>query len=101
MRRRVAKGRVARDRRYEHAVRRQIDLVAAAKYDGGWAYADAEEFLRRGDSLERFRCEPYFCPSSGQLECCPLHGGFDVCCTRPDLHELVTETSSPSGADGA
>ncbi|MGW5003290.1 hypothetical protein ACWEP8_37180 [Streptomyces hydrogenans] len=30
----------------------------------------------------------YFCPTSGALES-PCHGGFDVCCARPDLHEPI------------
>ena len=28
---------------------------------------------------------PYYCPESGEVED-PRHGGFDVCCGRPDLH---------------
>lgn len=56
--RRVAKGRAARDRRYEAAVRRQVALVRHARTVGGQAayalYADPEEFLRRGDTLDRF-----------------------------------------------
>lgn len=31
-------------------------------------------------------CEDtYFCPVSGAAEC-PRHGGFDVCCSYPELH---------------
>lgn len=37
-------------------------------------------------------CKPgaarYFCPTSGTMES-TCHGGFDVCCDRPDLHQLV------------
>lgn len=29
----------------------------------------------------------YFCPTSGEAES-PCHGGFDVCCGRPDLHVM-------------
>ena len=28
-------------------------------------------------------CPTYVCTGSGELEC-PLHGGFDICCDRPD-----------------
>lgn len=44
-------------------------------------------------------CKPgasvYYCPTSGETES-DCHGGFDVCCDRPDLHQ-------PAGArqDGA
>lgn len=34
-------------------------------------------------------CRLYFCPTSGHVEC-PTHGGFDVCCNRPDLHQPIT-----------
>lgn len=34
----------------------------------------------------------YFCPTinsgEGEIEC-PRHGGFDTCCSRPDLHVVV------------
>lgn len=33
--------------------------------------------------------EPYFCPTSGEVESA-CHGGFDVCCDRPDLHGPVS-----------
>lgn len=56
--RRVRKGRVAADRRYEAAVARQVALVRHARRTGGRAarylYADPAEFLRRGDTLDRF-----------------------------------------------
>jgi hypothetical protein len=32
----------------------------------------------------------YWCPVVGRMEC-PLHGGFNVCCARPERHTLVTE----------
>lgn len=35
-------------------------------------------------------CTPYYCPTSGEVECCPEHSGFDVCCDRTDLHQPVT-----------
>lgn len=31
----------------------------------------------------------YYCPTSGETES-PCHGGFDVCCDRPDLHQPST-----------
>jgi len=51
-RRRVAKGKAARERRYEAAVYRQIRLIAAAPLLH--RYEDAEYFLRRGDTLAMF-----------------------------------------------
>ncbi|MGW0920147.1 hypothetical protein ACWD3J_14155 [Streptomyces sp. NPDC002755] len=45
----------------------------------------------RPDTAEHV-CKPgaarYFCPTSGKTES-TCHGGFDVCCDRPDLHQLV------------
>ena len=34
----------------------------------------------------------YFCPTSGETEC-PVHGGFDACCDRPDLHRPVASAA--------
>ncbi len=31
-------------------------------------------------------CVTWFCPTSGEVEC-GVHGGFDVCCDRYDLHQ--------------
>lgn len=39
-------------------------------------------------------CKPgatvYYCPTSGETES-DCHGGFDVCCDRPDLHQPTDE----------
>lgn len=35
----------------------------------------------------------YFCPTSGDVED-PRHGGFDVCCDRPDLHRPASDEGS-------
>jgi hypothetical protein len=57
-RRRVAKGRAARERRYESAVYRQITLFDSSFRVGlrgiRYFYAPPEEFLRRGDDLAEF-----------------------------------------------
>lgn len=29
--------------------------------------------------------DAYWCPMYGEIEC-PRHGGFDICCARPDAH---------------
>lgn len=50
--RHLAKGRAARERRYESAVRRQIALKAQSGKT--WYYAAPEEMLRRGDDLALF-----------------------------------------------
>lgn len=39
-------------------------------------------------------CRPYFCPTSGETECCPAHSGWDTCCSRPELHAPL-----PAGDD--
>lgn len=31
-------------------------------------------------------CIPYYCPTSKNIECCPEHSGWDVCCTKPERH---------------
>lgn len=36
-------------------------------------------------------CRLHFCPTSGDVEC-PTHGGFAVCCNRPDLHQPIGDT---------
>jgi hypothetical protein len=38
----------------------------------------------------------YFCPTSGQVEDAQ-HGGFDVCCDRPDLHRPATSGRAGAG----
>lgn len=38
----------------------------------------------------------YWCPMVGAVEC-PDHGGFDVCCTRPDLHDPLKEGTHELG----
>lgn len=47
-------------------------------------------------------CNPgaqlYYCPTAREVES-DCHGGFDVCCSRPDLH--VPYTPDPEGADDA
>ncbi len=47
-----------------------------------------------GDAIRNARlswksCTPYYCPTSGDTECCPEHSGWDVCCHRPDLHRVI------------
>ncbi len=44
-------------------------------------------------------CRPYFCPTSGNVECCRKHSGFDVCCGQPELHGPVDCICPPAGAD--
>ena len=29
--------------------------------------------------------DAFYCPAGGETEC-PRHGGFDICCARPDQH---------------
>lgn len=31
-------------------------------------------------------CEPYYCPTSASVECCPAHSGWDTCCDAPEKH---------------
>lgn len=56
-RRRVAKGKAAREQRYESAVRRQIGLIDGTiprRLPATYLYAPAEEFVRYGDQLVMF-----------------------------------------------
>ncbi|MFJ3699548.1 hypothetical protein ACIPW9_36400 [Streptomyces sp. NPDC090052] len=43
-----------------------------------------------GDTMDNHVCKPgattYYCPTVGEIES-DCHGGFDVCCARPDLHQ--------------
>lgn len=46
---------------------------------------------------------PYVCPTSGDVECCPEHSGFDHCCDQPALHRPVGPQDCicpPVGAEG-
>jgi hypothetical protein len=43
--------------------------------------ADDQHVCKPGASL-------YYCPTAGETES-DCHGGFDVCCDRPDLHQPV------------
>lgn len=45
-------------------------------------------------------CRPYFCPESNNVECCPEHSGFDVCCGRPDQHGPVPCICPEPGKEG-
>lgn len=55
--------------------------------------ADGIRIMERDDDIREAihnatPCEMWFCPTSGETEC-GVHGGFDVCCNRPDLHRPV------------
>lgn len=39
----------------------------------------------------------YYCPTAGEDEC-DVHGGFDVCCNRPDLHRPPVIGAAPAYA---
>ncbi|WP_037805184.1 hypothetical protein, partial [Streptomyces sp. NRRL F-5135] len=57
------------------------DVVAGLRRLAGEAQQD-EHVCKPGASL-------YYCPTAGEVES-DCHGGFDVCCGRPDLHQSVT-----------
>ncbi|MEU7978336.1 hypothetical protein AB0B63_07360 [Micromonospora sp. NPDC049081] len=75
---------------------RQIVARAAAMSALGRAFtglADGIRIMERDDDLRdaihnATPCKMWFCPTSGETEC-GVHGGFDVCCHRPDLHRPV------------
>lgn len=74
---------------------------------GGWAASLAYhgpqldgryDGWRRGILFEpenpkgKAECKPtYYCPTAGEYES-PCHGGFDVCCSNPELHTPSSET---------
>lgn len=37
------------------------------------------------------QCNPYYCPTAGDVECCPTHSGWMQCCDRPELHRPIEE----------
>jgi|LakMenEpi03Aug12_release.lakeMendotaPanAssembly.Ray.scaffolds.fasta_scaffold219531_2 hypothetical protein len=45
-----------------------------------------DELILNPEGHARCCDQVYYCPSSNDHEC-PVHGGFDVCCDRIDLHE--------------
>ncbi|QKW15465.1 hypothetical protein [Verrucosispora sp. NA02020] len=45
--------------------------------------------------LQAKQCRPYFCPTSGDTECCPDHSGWDVCCAKPHLHRPLPREGEP------
>lgn len=39
-----------------------------------------------GEHLDNLCCrKAYYCPTENDMEC-GVHGGFDVCCSHPELH---------------
>lgn len=40
--------------------------------------------------IDQLACDAYYCPTSGEDECA-VHGGFDVCCAHPELHEYTDD----------
>ncbi|WP_327712402.1 hypothetical protein OG912_32280 [Streptomyces sp. NBC_00464] len=55
---------------------------------------DADEHVCKPGASE------YFCPQAGEIES-DCHGGFDVCCGRPDLHIGVLSLCwAPVGSAG-
>lgn len=80
---------------------RELARRAGADYHsichwGGYAAAIAREGRKRPCVVNggQRTCEPnYFCPTSGEVES-SCHGGFDVCCNRPECHEAAS--SSPT-----
>lgn len=59
-------------------------------YYGAWA---ADYALNECPSGHK-KCQPsYFCPTNGEWES-PCHGGFDVCCNHPELHQQITPPAS-------
>lgn len=48
------------------------------------------------DTTDDHACKPgattYYCPTAGDTES-DCHGGFDICCARPDLHQQLLPCS--------
>lgn len=64
----------------------------AAVVDAVFAVRDATPHVcRPGASL-------YYCPTFGRTES-DCHGGHDVCCDRPDLHQLACAHCGGTGGD--
>ncbi|MFG1846859.1 hypothetical protein [Micromonospora carbonacea] len=68
----------------DEVARRIVDRASQIDTDEAWdAVTQAQ-----GE-----QCAPYYCPTSGDVECCPGHSGWVVCCDRPDLHQPTTDRS--------
>lgn len=67
---------------------RSVPAVAAVTATLGRAVTAIGDAIRDAH-LTRKPCTPYYCPTSGDTECCPAHSGWDVCCDRPDLHRPI------------
>jgi hypothetical protein len=80
-------------------LRRQWDRYQPANSDPpnqSHGYTPAGLLGMAVDESDAHVCKPdattYYCPTSGEMES-DCHGGFDVCCDRPDLHTA----EAPSG----
>lgn len=64
------------------------DGTGLTRCGSGWTPRRAVRSLHRHGY--RQACDgPYYCPTSGNTECCPAHSGWSVCCAHPDLHRPV------------
>lgn len=82
----------------ESPIRRLIEASSlgtpdAAALRATTSDATAARILARADEIREAihnatPCQRWYCPTSGDIEC-GVHGGFDVCCDRPDLHQPV------------
>jgi hypothetical protein len=94
--------------RAEAEANRPVELAKChAAYNQGVARIHKQVRLIAGDSLKQARTtlemlearpqhvcsEPYYCPTAGEMESC-LHGGFDICCNRPELHRPSPDLES-------
>lgn len=57
---------------------------------------DLHLFLLTVEPSEEHVCKPgaglYYCPTAGEIES-DCHGGFDVCCGKPELHVPINRTA--------
>jgi hypothetical protein len=83
------------------AVRTVIDQMAASRAIANMAGMFAQRLSAALDgpadtpaAEERHVCKPgalvYYCPTAGEIES-SCHGGFDVCCSAPELHRPVEQ----------
>jgi hypothetical protein len=71
-----------------------LDTPDAARLRAATDDDTAAQIVARADGIREAihnatPCQRWWCPTSGKVEC-GVHGGFDVCCNRTDLHQPIT-----------
>lgn len=80
-------------------VRRVLDGYGVREFDGTCGVVGLDRLV--ADVIDATGCcSTFWCPTVDAVEC-PTHGGFDVCCDRPDLHRATAELACPTASPPA